>query len=269
MRQHQNGSTPRAHALRRLQSAHAEVARLRRIRGAHRRTGRLIARAQRELALAALALALAAPSAHAGVVPPPRFFDPFHPYGLGPVPFDAAASFVDLDGDGDLDAFVAGGDAKAPLWFENTGTAFTPSFAPGIDEPFGLDPQWSSPFAFADLDADGDVDALFSIYGDFDFFQNTGTATAPLFAPAVRNPFGLSPLPGVPALADLDGDGDLDLLVATEYYGARFVENRGTKSVPAFVLAEQAPADLADLSDADPFVFGDLDADGDVDALVR
>src|SRR6188474_1085941 len=53
------------------------------------------------------------------------------------------------------------------------------------------------------------------------YFQNTGTAIIPLFAPPQENPFGLvsTYYNALPAFADLDADGDQDLLVG-EYGGA-------------------------------------------------
>lgn len=46
--------------------------------------------------------------------------------------------------------------------------------------------------AFADLDDDGDLDALAgSAGGTFLYFENTGTASAPGFAAGATNPFGL------------------------------------------------------------------------------
>ena len=48
-----------------------------------------------------------------------------------------------------------------------------------------------------------------------------------------------------PALGDLDGDGDLDLLVGTWSDGVRYLRNEGTARAPRFVDRESpvpAPA---------------------------
>jgi len=70
----------------------------------------------------------------------------------------SAASFADLDGDGDLDA-VVGDDLGHHDYFQNTGTAIAPAFAErtGAANPFnGVDFQYRSTPSFADLDGDGD-----------------------------------------------------------------------------------------------------------------
>ena len=110
-----------------------------------------------------------------------------------------------------------------------TALAFTPqsansqtAFVYVQNNPFGLTNigSYSSP-TFADLDGDGDLDLMAGENnGDFNYFQNTGTATAPVYAPVQTNPFGLTNigLYSSPTFADLDGDSDLDLM-AGEYYG--------------------------------------------------
>ena len=68
---------------------------------------------------------------------------------------------------------------------------------------------------FADLDGDGDMDGIGGgYYGDFQYYENTGTANAPAFAAPVQNPFGLTTVyySTLASFADLDGDGDLDIL---------------------------------------------------------
>src|SRR5262245_43382251 len=64
---------------------------------------------------------------------------------------------------------------------------------------------------FADLDADGDLDAILGeIDGRLYYFANTGTSAAPSFVErrGAANPFGAVDLFAfsMPSLADLDGD---------------------------------------------------------------
>lgn len=73
----------------------------------------------------------------------------------------AAPALVDIDGDDDLDLFVGGRNGRFSL-FENTGTAESPIFevrtpVPPFDT---LDLEANATPAFADLDGDGDPDAI-------------------------------------------------------------------------------------------------------------
>ena len=137
-------------------------------------------------------------------------------FGLSPMPHLPASTFGDLDADGDLDALIGTGLGRV-AFLENTGDASAPAFASPVLDPFGLaDVGFNATPAFAAFDADGDLDVLVgSSLGDLFFFENTGSATAPTFGPPQANPFGLTPIPGypAPALVDVDGDDDFDVLI--------------------------------------------------------
>ena len=161
------------------------------------------------------------------------------PSGGGPDDRALTATFVDIDGDGDLDAFVSrtwyyvayetyyGTEIR---YYENTGTRASPAFT-NRGPSFGLDsPSDYGAFpTFVDIDADGDFDAFVGDnYGSIQFFRNTGTPTAPAFAAAQANPFGLSAVanpPAVPAFVDIDADGDFDLFVGDGIGNIWFFEN--------------------------------------------
>jgi hypothetical protein len=204
-----------------------------------------------------------------------------NPFGLSAVNYIAAPAFVDIDGDGDLDLFV--GEAYGGIkYFQNTGTAANPQFASPISNPFGLFSNADNVFlSFGDLDNDGDKDLILGeYYGVIKYFQNTGTATNPQFAAPIVNPFGTSAgyLLAVPTLADIDGDGDLDLLVGDygyvylpyyNYPALRFFRNIGTASAPNFQLANGANDPFENISVNDFALpnLVDLDNDGDFDLL--
>ena len=183
----------------------------------------------------------------------------------------ASPAFADLDGDGDLDAFVGEYDGDM-LYFQNSGRSARPAFAAASSNPYGLSDvgQFASP-AFADLDGDGDLDAFIGEYnGDTLYFANSGAASAPAFAAASSNPYGLVEVGqfASPAFADLDGDGDLDMFIG-EYFGnTLYFENSGTASAPAFAAAGSNPFDLADVGYVASPAFADLDMDGDLDAFI-
>jgi len=199
-----------------------------------------------------------------------------NPFGLTPMTDLSIPVMVDLDGDGDLDMIIS--DYGTIKYFQNTGTANNPQFATPINNPFGISTPADYCFlAFGDLDNDGDLDLIMGeYYGVVKYFQNTGTATAPQFASPISNPFGITSgsLLAVPTLADVDGDGDLDLLIGDyAYYGygqtLRYFRNTGTASVPAFTLAVTNNP----FQNVDPGYLAiphlvDLDNDGDLDLLV-
>ncbi len=172
-----------------------------------------------------------------GTASAPSFAAPVNnPFNLGPPAVSDYFSFLeaaDFDDDGDIDLLMS--DAYSNFsYYENNGTAIAPDFNPAVDNPFGLN---SNGLRFlsdvGDIDDDGDFDVITSIYGgDFEVFLNNGSTSAPIFNNGNVNPFGLSSVVdfGFSSLVDLDGDGDLDMLVA-EYYGNfQYFENTATAS---------------------------------------
>ncbi len=201
------------------------------------------------------------------------FIDP-NPFGLTEVD-DASPTFVDIDGDGDLDAFI-GNSAGNTLFFLNTAAAgsVSPIFAAPLTDPFGLvDVGSASQPRFVDIDGDGDLDALIgNLNGQIQFFRNTATpgSAIPAFSLESINPFGLPDVgfDASPTFVDIDGDADLDAFIGDR--GGLIAFSRNTapagSSTPSFAPAiDLFGGDLG--SDTSPELV-DIDGDGDLDAFV-
>lgn len=218
-----------------------------------------------------------------GTTSTPTFSTPaMNPFGITGIGAKySQPSFVDIDNDGDLDMFA--GHVSGDIWYwENAGTASAPNFNPGYTNPFGLasipDPAGYSAGSFVDLDNDGDKDFVSGSYaGDFYYYENTGSVSAPAFTTPQTNPFGLvaAPLSGPYAayststFVDLDNDGDKDMFSGN---GGDFLyfPNTGTASAPAFGAMQTNPFLLAALTSSASGAsasFADLDNDGDMDLI--
>jgi uncharacterized repeat protein (TIGR01451 family) len=161
----------------------------------------------------------------------------------------------DLDGDGDLDAVVAtGGYIPQVVRFNDGAGNFT---ALG-----GFDSSSAARVALGDLDGDGDLDAVLAKFGQPQtMWLNDGRGH---FSPHPTTPsFGAGDSRDV-VLGDLDGDGDLDAVVANE------------NSQPQTVWLNDGAGNLTAHPDSPDFgggrsqniALGDLDGDGDLDAIV-
>lgn len=200
-----------------------------------------------------------------------------NPFGLTMVTYNSNPAFVDLDNDGDFDLMVGSynGDFN---YFENSGTSGAPSFTTAAQvNSFGLTAGYyfATP-AFADIDNDGDKDMISTEYGgNFNYYENTGTATAPTFTASVQNPFGLAAVNifGTPTFGDLDNDGDKDLMVGEVGGNMQYFQNIGTATAPSFTAAVQNPFGLTAVGSGTAPIsspeFIDLDTDGDLDLMVN
>ena len=221
-----------------------------------------------------------------GTVNSPLFAAPStNPFGLSDVGALASPTFVDIDGDGDLDAFVGNGGFSSyngyydslggdTLFFRNIGTSSNPKFAAATTNPFGLSHVgFGANPTFVDIDGDKDLDAFIGdgyFGGNTLFFRNTGTASNPVFAAPAINPFGLVGLGyyASPTFADIDSDGDLDALLGEGSGNTVFQRNIGTKSDPIFAAANFNSLGLIAVGYSAEPTFVDIDGDGDQDAFI-
>ncbi len=154
----------------------------------------------------------------------------------------------DLDGDGDLDAFVANIGTPHRAWFNNGNGVFTmsteiPNDGVGFCTELG------------DLDGDGDLDVFIGFYDERDqVWFNDGSG---IFSSSGQTFTNISTY-GM-ALGDLNGDGDLDVLTVGESAVAWINNGHG-------IFTEKDSG--VSLGMAMSVALGDIDLDGDLDAIV-
>jgi len=170
------------------------------------------------------------------------------------------------------------GDSLSYQWFVNeeeeadaTGETLTVSYRPEADTTYSIKVEVS--------------DATDTASDRVDLTVGRRPADSPSFGSTTTNPFGIAqPTDGFrnTELADLDGDGDLDLFYQDGYYSLALQVNTGDSQNPSFGNPITDPYGLVgyslDLypSDDDRTLhvitgnasFGDLDADGDLDAVL-
>ncbi|MDB5694908.1 MAG: tandem-95 repeat protein [Sphingomonas bacterium] len=196
--------------------------------------------------------------------------NPFAGITVGALP---SPRFIDLDGDGDRDAVI--GDVNGTfLAYRNNGAGQAFTALTGAANPFnGLDVGSYSRPAFIDLDGDGDLDLISTNNSGSPIlaYRNNGAGAAFTALTGSANIFGAiidTRLSG-PGLVDFDGDGDLDLAIASVYGGnLRAFQNNGN-NVPVTELTGTANPFNGFIAAAQSSVdFIDLDGDGDLDAIV-
>jgi len=181
--------------------------------------------------------------------------------------------FTDLDGDGDYDLLI-GEKSGISYAYENTGTKNSPVWEARS--------EWNTPDVItgsnnyaapcsADLDGDGDFDLLIGDNkGNTSAYENTGTKNSPVWTAKTEWNVPDVGYYAAPYLADLDGDGDYDLLIG-EYYGTLYsYENTGTKNSPVWTAKTEWNVPYTGSSGRPTTrpAIADFDDDGDYDLLI-
>jgi hypothetical protein len=176
--------------------------------------------------------------------------------------FDGASAVVaaDIDGDGDLDAVGAAVGDSDIAWWENTAGDGSAWSRTTVDESFG----GAVAVAAVDLDRDGDIDILGAASSDDEitWWENTGGDGSLWTEHTVGSGFNE---PAWVATADVDGDGDVDVLGAARFDDEiAWWENETIHSSALFASGQTIDGSFGG---ARFVVTGDVDGDGDVDVL--
>ena len=226
-----------------------------------------------------------------------------NPFGGAATGSEAVPYFVDIDGDGQLDALLGGKYGNSLTYYKNNNGVF--DLVLGPESPFndiltGFTFWEGAKPVYIDIDDDGDLDLVTGSYGgNITFFKNESgiltrqvmDAANPFFA--LGTPTNYDYLTGnyysvhisgnyntAIDMVDIDNDGDLDLFSGDDDGTVDFFKNIGTRSAPQFEIPvdpTENPLDEShipefltnffDFSDTQPR-FIDLDHDGDWDLLL-
>ena len=167
----------------------------------------------------------------------------------------------DLDSDGDLD-IVAGNNATPNRVYLNNGT--TGPFDNSVGINITHDSDNTESIALGDIDSDGDLDVVTGNWNRPNrYYLNSGTAD-PFTDSEGINLANDSNITYSVALADMNGDGHLDVITGNNGAPSRLYVNNGT-SIP---FAKGEGVNIADDIDSIQSIgVGDVDSDGDLDIV--
>lgn len=183
------------------------------------------------------------------------------------------AAFWDLDNDTDLDLLVGAAnyaDIDNFILYTNTGSNDSAVFVETARNYISMIDVGSGAMpTFGDIDDDGDIDMLLGgLNGLLAQFENTGTTSNPAFTSVDSQFQNIDVLANSnPCLADLDTDGDLDLLIGTSIGRIQYWRNDGTPENFSAVLETDFYQGIKTDRQAVPRV-ADLNNDGLLDLIV-
>lgn len=187
--------------------------------------------------------------------------------------FPAFPSFGDIDGDGDMDLIVSSTpDNNIIQLFENESGSFNSITVPTTLVP---DSIFRGFRVLANMDTDSDLDVLSIQYpgqGLYVFINSSGTAFSTFDTPSeiISNILVSSVLNGLANAADINGDGDQDVITGRTGYMndnqiIQFYNNNGSGFDPGVDFGPGTSITFG--YSIDP-VFVDYDKDGDLDVVV-
>lgn len=165
----------------------------------------------------------------------------------------------DVDGDGDLDAYVVQGSfgtAQPNVLWQNDGDGY---FTESTQDLGSMD---SLGVALADLDGDGDLDAFIANNGPNEVWINQGLAQAGTQGVFLNSEQSLGDARSMAvAVGDLDDDGDLDAVVANQTVGNQIWWNDGA------AIFSAGPTLGAGFFSSEDVALGHLNEDDELDIV--
>jgi serine/threonine protein kinase len=164
---------------------------------------------------------------------------------------------ADVDGDGDLDVLLGNyGIPSRVLLNAGDGT-----FPTSIELPGGS--AYTRSIAAADVDGDGDLDVLLGNFGSTSrVLLNAGDGTFPTSIELSSGNENTGSIVSSIAAADVDGDGDLDVLLGNLGSASRVLLNAGDGTFPTSIELPGGSAFTRSIAAAD------VDGNGDLDLLL-
>jgi FG-GAP-like repeat/FG-GAP repeat len=193
---------------------------------------------------------------------------------------NAVPAFFDIDTDGDQDMFIGcyinnSTSTGSVYFFENTGTASNPEFTFVTDNYRALAGQnfLNIKPMFADMNGDSKADFVFTAQSgtttQLYYIINTGTSVANFSGSIVPSGFLLSWRDENLAVADVNKDGKLDIIIGKLNGSLEYRKNTGTASAPVYPLENANFLNLSStvLRQNPSIATGDLNNDGKDDLI--
>ncbi len=167
---------------------------------------------------------------------------------------------ADIDSDDDLDIVLEVGFGGELVWFPNNG-AVNPSFGffDFFDSSF-IPNVFNTDIVYTDLNGDGLTDHVTSnvFTNELTWYSSDGGFT-PTYVKHVIDTFSVTPIIDDFELADVDGDGDQDIIISENFSATRWFENNGAET-PQFESRT-----IRSFTEYLAATSADFDGDGDLD----